>query len=598
MKRKFTKQAQQALEIAKEYARGLGQSYTGTEHLLCALLDVDGLAGKVLYTNGVSLQKLKSLMDRLIATGAKVATDDLVEYTPRMKVVMEGSLREAEKLDCDAAGTEHLLLAMLYEPDCVAVRLLNTMDIDIAKLYADTLESMGINPEDVKNDFREPGGHSTSSLNKYSKDLTALALDGKLDPVIGNDDKILRLMQILCRRTKNNPCLVGEPGVGKTAVVEALAQRIVQNKVPKILAKKRILNLEMSGLVAGSKYRGEFEERLTQLIDEAEQDGNVILFIDELHTIIGAGSAEGSLDASNIMKPALARGDLQVIGATTLDEYRKHIEKDPALERRFQPITVEEPDEQMTIEILKGIRSLYEEHHGITITDSAVEAAAKLSSRYINDRFLPDKAIDLIDEAAAAANLDQYTENKTFAKIEEEYDKLTKEIEQALEEGHLRKAKKLSERHKTLGHLVEYNRTLSEMADEAEVKRGEITGEDIAAVVARITGVPVNKLTKTEADRLMQLEAELHKRVIGQEDAVTAVSKAIRRGRAGLKDPKRPVGSFLFLGPTGVGKTELSKALAEALFGDENAVIRVDMSEYMEKHSGSKIIGAPPGYVG
>jgi ATP-dependent Clp protease ATP-binding subunit ClpC len=598
MKLKLTKQAKQAIGFAESLAKEMHHTYVGTEHLLGGLVLAEGFAGRVLEQNGVGIERLKSMIAELISEGVSKAAVKDVEHTPRLDKVIEGSEREAERFGNTGIGTEHLLLSMFHEPDCVAVRLLNTMNIAIPKIYTEVLTSMGIDAEDIRDEVGalRGGASPTPALDKYTKDLTGMAEDGLLDPVIGKEDKIKRMMQVLCRRTKNNPCLVGEPGVGKTAIVESLAQRIVLGDVPEILLDKRILSLEMSGMVAGTKYRGEFEERIKQLIEEAENDGSVILFIDELHTIIGAGNAEGALDASNIMKPALARGSLQVIGATTLEEYRKHIEKDPALERRFQPITVEEPDEEQTIEILKGIRGVYEKHHGITITDSAIEAAAKLSGRYINDRFLPDKAIDLIDEASAAVKLNNFTVPKDIRALADEDLLLNRDIDEALSAGDMDKASKLSRKlrrnEKKLEDLKEARK------NDVSGQKSSITDSDIADVVARITGVPVTKLTRTEAEKLMNLESELHKRVIGQDEAVTAVSKAIRRGRAGLKDPKRPVGSFLFLGPTGVGKTELSKALAEALFGDENSVIRVDMSEYMEKHSVSKMIGSPPGYVG
>ena len=598
MRPEFTNQAKEAIEKAHLFAKELHHTYVGTEHLLCGLLNTDSFATKVLEINGVELKKLKELMNELISEGStSVGVSDPGE-TPRFKAVIENSIKEAERFDSKTVGTEHLLIAMFREPDSVSMRLLNTMEVNTQKLFAELLGTIGLSPEEVKDEIQaiRSGGSGTPVLDRYTKDVTLAAEEGKLDPVIGNDDKIRRLCQVLCRRTKNNPCLVGEPGVGKTAVVEALAQRIVLGDVPEILLDKRILSLEMSGLVAGSKYRGEFEERIKQLIEEAENDGSVILFIDELHTIIGAGNAEGALDASNIMKPALARGGLQVIGATTREEYRKHIEKDPALERRFQPIPVDEPDEEQTVAILKGIRHVYEKHHGITITDGAIEAAAALSSRYINDRFLPDKAIDLIDEAAAAARLKDFDIPADVKDAVEKCNELSKQVDEALAGGDIKTAKRLKKKLVTFEEKIkEYKEAHAKALKE---NRREIDENDIADVVAGITGVPVTKLTKTEAERLVNLENELHKRVIGQDEGVTAVAKAIRRGRVGLKDPKRPVGSFLFLGPTGVGKTELSKALAEALFGDENAVIRVDMSEYMEKHSVSKMIGSPPGYVG
>jgi len=596
---KRTENAEAAIKKAEELAKELGHSYIGTEHLLLALLGVPGLAGIQLTTNGVEEGKLGQMMSELIALESGVKLEEKVEKSPRLNAVLRRSFEEAERLGSTKAGTEHLLMAMLHEPDCVAVRLLNTMSVNIPKLFAELLSSMGVDIETIKaevNSVKSNNNSNTPMLDKYAKDLTFVAFEGRMDPVIGRDTEIKRLMQVLGRRTKNNPCLVGEPGVGKTAIVEALATRIVRGEVPETIANKRLLNLELSGVVAGSKYRGEFEERIKNIIDEAVNDGEIILFIDEIHTIIGAGGAEGALDAANIMKPALARGDLQVIGATTLEEYRKHIEKDAALERRFQPITVEEPSVEETVQILKGIRAAYEKHHGITITDSAIEAAAKLSARYINDRFLPDKAIDLVDEAASAVSLDQCTVPEDIVSLENQLAELDKKIEEALTNGELAKAKRYSKKQK---ELKEERQELLDSWKQSRANAGAKIGEnEIAAVVARITKVPVTKLTESEAQRLMKLEEILHRRVVGQEEAVSAVSKAIRRGRVGLKDPKRPVGSFLFLGPTGVGKTELSKALAEAVFGDENSVIRVDMSEYMEKHSVSKMIGSPPGYVG
>lgn len=596
----FTDNAKAVLLRADKVSESLGHSYVGTEHLLVALLEVPGLAEKVLATNGVDENKLQDMMRELIAPGSPVKLRENREHTPKLIAVERRSREEAERLASNAVGTEHLLIALIHEPDCIAIRLLNTMSINLPKLYAELLGAMGLPIEEIKeelNSMKDDGsGSTTPTLDKYSRDLTEMAYNGRLDPVVGRDEEIERLMQVLSRRTKNNPCLTGEPGVGKTAIVEALAQRIVRGRVPKTLQNKRLLNLDLSGVVAGSKYRGEFEERIRQIISEATNDGNVLVFIDELHTIIGAGGAEGALDASNIMKPALARGELQVIGATTLDEYRKHIEKDAALERRFQPIQVLEPDVSETVEILKGIRKTYENHHGVVITDAALTAAAKLSARYINDRFLPDKAIDLLDEAAAAKQLKKYTVPEEITSLEDECENLEERMEDALSEGDLSLAKRLSKKLSAKNSMLTEARKNAAKAEIENVQT--VDEEDIAAVVARITKVPVTKLTEAESERLVHLEEELHKRVIGQEEAVSAVAKAIRRGRAGLKNPKRPVGSFLFLGPTGVGKTELSKALAEAVFGDEDAVIRVDMSEYMEKHSVSKMIGSPPGYVG
>lgn len=600
MSLKFTDNANAVLSHAEGISEKFGHSYVGTEHLLVALLEVPGLAGKVLTTNGADEDKILEMMSELIAPGGSVKVKEKREHTPKFIAVKRRSVEEAERFSANAVGTEHILMALIHEPECIAIRLLNTLSINLPKIYAELLGAMGLSIEEIKEELNslkdENSDSATPTLDKYSRDLTELAYNGRLDPVVGREAEIERLIEILSRRTKNNPCLTGEPGVGKTAIVEALAQRIVKGHVPKTIKNKRLLNLELSGVVAGSKYRGEFEERIRQIINEAVNDGNVLIFIDELHTIIGAGGAEGALDASNIMKPALARGELQVIGATTLDEYRKHIEKDPALERRFQPIMVEEPTEAETVEILKGIRKAYEDHHDVIINDEALTASVKLSARYINDRFLPDKAIDLLDEAAAAKQLKRYIVPEEITSLEEECEKLENDMEAALSDGELTLARKYSKKLKT------QKEKLSQASLNLDKTRNEtvltVSEDDIAAVVARITKVPVTKLTEAESERLVRLEAELHKRVVGQEEAVSAVAKAIRRGRAGLKNPKRPVGSFLFLGPTGVGKTELSKALAEAVFGDEDAVIRVDMSEYMEKHSVSKMIGSPPGYVG
>ena len=521
-------------------------------------------------------------------------------YTPRARRVIENSYREAVRFKAAQIGTEHILIAILREGDCVASRLLNTMGISVQKLYIDLLAAMGEDAPSIKDEMQRGNsgkrGSSTPALDSYSRNLTQMALDGKLDPVIGREHEIQRVIQILSRRTKNNPCLIGEPGVGKTAVVEGLAQRIAAGDVPDTIADKRVMTLDLSGMVAGSKYRGEFEERIKKVIAEVVEAKDVLLFIDEIHTIIGAGGAEGALDASNILKPSLARGELQLIGATTINEYRKYIEKDSALERRFQPVTVDEPSEEESIAILKGLRSRYEEHHRVEITDDALEAAVKLSSRYINDRFLPDKAIDLIDEAASKVRLSNYTKPSKIKDYEAQIDDLEEEKESAIRDEAYEKAGDIKKKQEKLKEKIRL--TLEKWEKEKETRKLVVGENEVADVVAGWTKIPVKKLAQEESERLKNLEGILHERVVGQEEAVTAVSKAIRRGRIGLKDPKRPIGSFLFLGPTGVGKTELSKALAEAMFGTESSLIRVDMSEYMEKHSVSKMIGSPPGYVG
>ena len=599
MKPEYTESAQLVLKKTKQCAKGLKHFHVGTEHLLIALLQVDCLVSNVLLGNGVQISKIYEMIDRLVAPPNNVVTAERGNYTPRLQAVLKKSEEEAEYFGSAKIGTEHLLLAMFRDPGCLAVRLLNTLNINLQKVCIELLESTGMDPADIRTELnriktREHSG--TPALDQYARDMTRMAAEGKLDPVVGREEELTRVIQVLSRRSKNNPCLIGEPGVGKTAIVEALAQRIVNNEIPMALQGMRLLSLDMSGMVAGSKYRGEFEERIRSVIDEAENAGNVLLFIDELHTIIGAGSAEGSLDASNIMKPALSRGELQVIGATTLEEYRKYVEKDAALERRFQPISVEEPTEEETIAILRGLRPVYEKHHGVEISDEALEAAAKMSNRYINDRFLPDKAIDLLDEAASVLQLQQTATPKSLKELEETQNALENRIQDALEQCDFDAAKELAEQQKKNEKAM--LRMQKAWQKEKNTHRTTVTAEDIAQLIARITKIPVTRITEDEGARLMRLEDTLHQRVVGQDEAVTAVSKAIRRGRVGLKDPKRPVGSFLFLGPTGVGKTELSKALAEAVFGDENAVIRVDMSEFMEKHSVSKLIGSPPGYVG
>jgi ATP-dependent Clp protease ATP-binding subunit ClpC len=599
MQSQFTDKAQNALAQASRCARSLKQGYIGTEHILVGLLKEDtGVAAKVLADNGVETGQVMDMIRDLIAFENGVAVKDREGYSPRAARILEEAHSQAARFGQKQTGTEHLLLALIKEGENVAVRLLNTLGANVQKIYVDTLIAIGQDGNLYKEDLGKRGDRKAkqSTLEQYSRDLTALAREGKLDPVVGRDEEIRRVIQILSRRTKNNPCLVGEPGVGKTAVVEGLATRIVAGDVPFTVQNKRVLTLDLSGMVAGSKYRGEFEERIKKVLKEVTEDGNIILFLDELHTIIGAGGAEGAIDASNIMKPSLARGEIQLIGATTIAEYRKYIEKDAALERRFQPVTVEEPTEEEAVRILEGIKGKYEAHHHVTITPEAVEAAVRLSSRYINDRNLPDKAIDLIDEAAASARLHAMDAPDKAKEISDKIRELDWEMEKAIR---VEAFAQMAEIKKKQDALVKKQERLLKKREKREEENTLSIGEnEIAEVVAQWTKIPVQKLAEKESERLLKLEKTLHKRVIGQEEAVTAVAKAIRRGRVGLKDPNRPIGSFLFLGPTGVGKTELSKALAEAMFGSEDAMIRVDMSEYMEGHSVSKMIGSPPGYVG
>lgn len=601
MMERYTQQAQEALGLAVGVAESLNHGYVGTEHLLIGLLqEGTGVAAKVLEDNGVEEDRVIELVSQLIAPNPTIQTTNQTAYTPRARRVIENSYREAVRFKAAQIGTEHILIAILREGDCVASRLLNTIGVSIQKLYIDLLAAMGEDAPAVKDDISGAKGgrksNATPTLDSYSRNLTQLAADGRLDPVIGREQEIQRVIQILSRRIKNNPCLIGEPGVGKTAVVEGLAQMIVSGNVPETIADKRVMTLDLSGMVAGSKYRGEFEERIKKVISEVIDSGDVLLFIDEIHTIIGAGGAEGALDASNILKPSLARGELQLIGATTINEYRKYIEKDSALERRFQPVTVDEPTEDESVAILRGLRSRYEEHHKVEITDEALAAAVKLSSRYINDRFLPDKAIDLIDEASSRVRLANYTKPSKIKEYEEEIEALEESKEEAIKKEAYEKAGEIKSKQEKLREKI--NQTMEKWQKEKETKKLLVSDNEIADVVSGWTRIPVRKLAEEESERLKNLEGILHQRVVGQEEAVTAISKAIRRGRVGLKDPGRPIGSFLFLGPTGVGKTELSKALSEAMFGTENALIRVDMSEYMEKHSVSKMIGSPPGYVG
>lgn len=597
--KQYTGQAKKAIDLATRISKKLDYNYVGTEHILAGLIkEGTGVAAQVLSADGVDYDKLIQMIKDLISPGEGVAMAEKSGMTPRAEGVLERAQEIAEHLGYDEVGTEHILMAIISQGDCAAARLLNTMNVNMQKMYVDILTAIGEDPARYREELQKSraGASQTPTLDQYSRDLTELAENGELDPVIGRDKQMLRVIQILCRRGKNNPCLIGEPGVGKTAIVEGLAQSIVNGTVPELIAGKRLVSLDMSGLVAKSKYRGEFEERIKKVINEVIADGNVILFIDELHTIIGAGGAEGALDASNILKPALARGQLQVIGATTIEEYRKYVEKDAALERRFQPVTVEEPSEEEAIEILNGLKSLYEKHHHVTITQEAVTAAVKLSVRYINDRFLPDKAIDLMDEAAAKLRLDNFDASNDMNRLRNEKQLLQDEFEEALSEDDIDKARLIKTQ-------IEDAKTRLDKAYKKNIRnrnrKKPVLGEnEIARVVSGWTKIPVTRLTENEAEKLSKLENTLHKRVIGQEEAVSAVAKAVKRGRVGLKDPARPIGSFLFLGPTGVGKTEVAKALAEAVFGNEDAMIRVDMSEYMEKHSVSKMIGSPPGYVG
>lgn len=601
---KFTNRANKAIEIANNIALELGHSYIGTEHILYGLAkEGNGIASKVLENQNVTADDILNKIEELI--GSDEPIENIVDFTPRTKRVVESAFIEARKLGYNFIGTEHLLIGILREGDCVAAKILLDLNVNIPKLYNEIVkvinEGEDYNSSDDSsnnsNGRKRRGSYNqTPTLNQFGQDLTKKAEEGKLDPVIGRKQEIERVIEILSRRTKNNPCLIGEPGVGKTAAVEGLAQKIASGDVPEILKDKRVVTLDISGMVAGAKYRGDFEERIKKALNEVKKAGDVILFIDEIHTIVGAGAAEGAIDAANILKPLLARGEIQLVGATTLNEYRKFIEKDAALERRFSPVTVNEPSEKDTIQILKGIRDKYEAHHNVKITDEAIEAAVKLSIRYVNDRFLPDKAIDLIDEASSRARLKTYTEPDSLKELQEEIEKTKNEKEEAVLNQKFEKAAELRDTEKALRDKFEKEQSKWKSKNTKSIVT--ITEENIAEVIANWTGIPAKKITEDENEKLKNLEKELHKRVIGQNEAVEAVSKAIRRGRVGLKDPNRPIGSFLFLGPTGVGKTELSKALAEVLFGDENAMIRLDMSEFMEPHSVSKLIGAPPGYVG
>ncbi|MEF9916777.1 MAG: ATP-dependent Clp protease ATP-binding subunit [Lachnospiraceae bacterium] len=592
----YTKQAEQVLEIAKKVAKELDHPYIGTEHLLLGMRKVfTGVAGQVLTMNGADDTKIVKIMDELVSPIGDSKTLEKLGTSPRLEYLLDNSKKEAMRFHSDEIGTEHMLLAMIQDVDCVATRILITMNINLSKVYEDIVDALGLDPKDYQLEGQEEN-KKTNILEQYSTDLTQMAEEGKLDAVIGREVELNRLMQILSRRTKNNPCLIGDPGVGKTAIVEGLALRIAEGIVPESMKEKRIVTLDLASVIAGSKYRGEFEERMKHLIAEVKAAGDIILFMDEVHTMIGAGGAEGAIDASNILKPSLARGELQLVGATTIAEYRKYIEKDAALERRFQPIMVEEPTAEHCLAIMQGLKEKYEVHHHVIIEEEALEAAVKLSVRYVNDRNLPDKAIDVIDEACSKVKLAGFKVPDKLNVLEVKIEELKEKIEETIKSGEIEEASKLHkeqlEAEKKLKNLKKRFHTTMER------KILYVTEEDVASVISAWTKIPVQKLKESEGYRLQRLEQTLHKRVVGQDEAVTAVAKAVKRGRVGLKDPKRPIGSFLFLGPTGVGKTELSKALAEALFGNEEALIRVDMSEYMEKHSVSKMIGSPPGYVG
>ncbi|CQR48550.1 Negative regulator of genetic competence ClpC/MecB [Paraliobacillus sp. PM-2] len=594
---RFTERAQKVLALSQEEAVRLGHNNIGTEHILLGLVNEgEGIAAKALTSLGLETEKIQKEVENLIGKGQKVS--QTIHYTPRAKKVIELSMDEARKLGHSYVGTEHILLGLIREGEGVAARVLNNLGVSLNKARQQVLQLLGSNETTRKSQGRngQATTANTPTLDSLARDLTAIAKEGNIDPVIGREKEIERVIQVLSRRTKNNPVLIGEPGVGKTAVAEGLAQQIVNNEIPEMLRDKRVMTLDMGTVVAGTKYRGEFEDRLKKVMEEIRQAGNVILFIDELHTLIGAGGAEGAIDASNILKPSLARGELQCIGATTLDEYRKYIEKDAALERRFQPIQVDEPTLEESILILKGLRDRYEAHHRVTITDEAIDASAHLSNRYITDRFLPDKAIDLIDEAASRVRLRSYTAPPNLKELEQSLEEVRKEKDAAVQSQEFEKAASLRDNEQRLREELET--TKEKWKEKQGQESSEVTVEDIASIVSTWTGVPVSSLTKDESERLLNLESVLHNRVIGQEEAVDAVSKAIRRARAGLKDPKRPIGSFIFLGPTGVGKTELARALAESMFGDEDAMIRIDMSEYMEKHTTSRLVGSPPGYVG
>lgn len=593
----YTKQAANAVRYAAKKAKEMKHPYIGTEHLLLGLREeFSGVAGQVLAQNGVETEKIMQLMDELIAPREEMPASQKPKESPRLRYILANSEKEAHRLRTAEVGTEHLLLSMIRDVDCVAARILITLNISLQKLLKDILNASGVNPKDYQDELQDESRGSGSVIEQYCTDMTARAEEGKQDPVVGREEEMYRLMQVLSRRTKNNPCLIGEPGVGKTAVVEGLAQRIAAGVVPEKMKDKRIYTLDLPGMIAGSKYRGEFEERMKGLISEVESNGNIILFLDEIHTMIGAGGAEGAIDASGILKPSLARGELQLIGATTITEYRKYIEKDAALERRFQPVSVEEPSKEQCLEILKGLKGRYESHHKVLIRDEALEAAVSMSERYITDRNLPDKAIDVLDESCSKVSLKGYKVPENLTALDLRLKELEKQKEESIKNGCFEEASLLQKEQEEAEKKSEQLK--KRFQKKTSSSQPEVTEEDIAEVVSAWTKIPVQKLAESDTDRLKKLESVLHQRVIGQEEAVKAVARAVKRGRVGLKDPKRPIGSFLFLGPTGVGKTELSKALAEAMFGNEESMIRVDMSEYMEKHSVSKMIGSPPGYVG
>ena len=595
MENRYTRQAQEALDAAGNYAKDFKHPYIGTEHLLLGLKSVySGVAGQVLDMNGLKEDEVVKVVGELVSTVGEETFSGTPEESPRLKFILEESRKIAERFRMEEIGTEHMLLAIIQDTDCVAARILITLNLNLQKVMQDCLTAIGENPKAFAE--KNEGAAKGAVLEQYCTDLTTLAEDGRLDPVVGREEEMQRLMQILSRRTKNNPCMVGEPGVGKTAIIEGIAQRIAKEAVPEKMREKRVLSLDLAALIAGSKYRGEFEERMKRLVNEVKADGNIILFLDEIHTVVGAGGAEGAMDASNILKPSLARGEIQLIGATTITEYRKYIEKDAALERRFQPVMVEEPSKEETVRILEGIREKYEAHHKIAISQEALEEAVVLSDRYISDRFLPDKAIDVLDEACSKAALRGFKVPENIEQMEQLVRNLDQDLEASIKEGRMEEASLLVKEKKATSEKL--RQAKGRLNRKQKNSRIVLTEGDIAEVVAEWTKIPVQKLAQSETERLRKLEKTLHKRVIGQEDAVSAVARAVKRGRVGLKDPTRPVGSFLFLGPTGVGKTELSKALAEALFGDEESMIRIDMSEYMEKHSVSKLIGSPPGYVG
>ena len=597
---KFTARAEKALEYAQEVAMELGHNYIGTEHLLYGLVEEGtGVASKVLQNQGLTSESVKQAIEEIVGVGEEIEDANEISFTPRSKRVIENAFLEARRLGTEYIGTEHLLIGIMKEGDCVATRIMLEENVNPQGLYNElvkVLSEEGEENSESANSSSKGSYNSTPTLNQYGSDLTKQAREGKLDPVIGRKNEIQRVIQILSRRTKNNPCLIGEPGVGKTAVVEGLAEKIVAGDVPELLKNKRVVSIDIASMIAGAKYRGDFEERIKKALKEVKKAGDVILFIDEIHTIVGAGSAEGAVDAANILKPLLARGEIQLIGATTLKEYRKYIEKDAALERRFSPVTVNEPTEDETVQILYGLRDKYEAHHNVKITDEAINAAAELSLRYINDRYLPDKAIDLIDEAASKVRMSSYTEPDSFKDMKDEIEKLDKEKEEAIRVQDFEKAAKIRDKENAKKKELEDSKKDWETKKSKDVPT--LKEEDIANVISSWTGIPVTKVSESENEKLKNLEENLHKRVIGQDEAVSAVAKAIKRSRMGLKDPNKPIGSFLFLGPTGVGKTELSKALAENLFGSEDALIRIDMSEYMEPHSVAKLIGSPPGYVG